>query len=366
MKTLVFSFCLFFLTLTTSAQDSEDYTETGRNVISIPDSQTHSTSDIACYINKYTRDDIQKVRSIYVWVITHISYDKTRPERVILNEDRNKLVTATLEKRKGVCEHFASLFIDICNKCGLKSYVIGGYTRQNGSVDKTPHAWCTVLIDKKWSLYDPTWDAGSVATNYFCVSPTVFIQMHMPFDPMFQLLDYPLSYDDFNNGRMTAGSNVKYFNYTDSLNTYEKLDPINQYVTSETRIENNGTGNSMIHTKQSQLKMEIEILNQDKDSVNYNGAVADYNSAISLFNDFLTYRNNRFKPARSGVEVQELFNKIKNHIISGYRHLDSVKQSKSILLTDTGDIEYALEMLSKKAKDQELFFQDYQNTAKEK
>ena len=366
MKTLVFSCCLLSLTLTMTAQDSEDFTESGRNVISIPDSQTHSTSDIASYINEYSRDDLQKVRSIYVWVITHIRYDNTRPERIILNEDRDKLVNATLEKRKGVCEHFASLFTDICNKSGLKSFVIGGYTRQNGSIDRTAHAWCTVFVDRKWSLYDPTWDAGSVATNYFRLSPSVFIQMHMPFDPMFQLLDYPLSYDDFNNGRMTPGSNKKYFNYNDSLSSYEKLDPLNQYLSTEIRIENNGTGNSMVNTKQSQLKMEIEILNQDKDSVNYNGAVADYNAAISLFNDFLTYRNNQFKPSRSNMEVQELFKKLKNCILYAKRQLDSVKQSKSILLTDTGDLEYALETLSKKSKDQELFFLNYQNTAKEK
>src|SRR5665213_134752 len=265
MKTLVFSCCLFCLALTAAAQGSEDYAETGGNAIGIPDSQTNSTTDIASYLNKYCRNDLQKVRSIYVWVITHIRYDKIRPKRIILNEDRDKLVAATLERRKGVCEHFASLFTDICNKSDLKSYVIGGYTRQNGFVDRTAHAWCTVYIDKKWSLYDPTWDAGSVVSNYFKVSPTVFIQMHIPFDPMFQLLDYPLSYDDFNNGRIIAGSNAKYFNYIDSLNTYEKLDPLNQYITSEKRIENNGTGNSMINTKQSQLKMEIEIINQDKD-----------------------------------------------------------------------------------------------------
>ena len=85
-------------------------------------------------------------------------------------------------------------------------------------LDKTSHAWCMVFIDNKWSLYDPTWDAGQsvsfnqpVNTIYFKVSPSVFIQSHMPFDPMFQLLNYPLTYKEFNNGNIKSKNNSVLF-----------------------------------------------------------------------------------------------------------------------------------------------------------
>jgi len=366
MKTLVFSCCFLCLGLTSPAQEGDEYVQALWSVINIPDSQTNSSSAIASYINNRCQDDLQKVRSIYSWVITNIIYDKNKPARIILNEDRDKLVTATLKIRRGVCEHFASLFADICSKSGLKSYVIGGYTRQNGSLDRAAHAWCAVLINNKWSLFDPTWDAGSLTTKYFGVSPSVFIQTHMPFDPMQQMLDYPISYDDFDNGRFTAGSDEKYYNYKDSLIKYEKLDPLNQYLITQSRIQNNGTGNTMINTKKSQLKMEIEIINQDRDSANYNEAVGDYNAAVSLFNNFLTYRNNQFKPAKSNMEVREMFKEIRDLIKPAYGLLDSVKHSKALLLLDTGDLEYALEGLLKKVSAQESYFTDYQNTAKEK
>src|SRR5213075_1846903 len=111
----------------------------------------------------------------------------------ILSIDRDRKITAALKRKKGVCEHFAAIFNDVCIKSGIKSFVIEGYTKQNGSVDKSSHAWCTALVDNKWFLYDPTWDAGSEGnglfsgnkrTDYFEALPSVFIQSHMPFDPM--------------------------------------------------------------------------------------------------------------------------------------------------------------------------------------
>ena len=45
-------------------------------------------------------------------------------------------ITVALKRRRGVCENFAAIFNDICLKTGIASFVINGYTRQSGSVDK--------------------------------------------------------------------------------------------------------------------------------------------------------------------------------------------------------------------------------------
>jgi phage host-nuclease inhibitor protein Gam len=183
---------------------------------------------------------------------------------------------------------------------------------------------------------------------------------------MFQLLNYPLSFREFNKGSASINSNKSYFNFTDSLTAYEKLNPLNEYASSFARIEKNGTPNKMTNTKLSQLKMEIEIINQDKDSALYNNAVSDYNAAINTFNDFINYRNNQFKPVKTETEVQSMFNAIENYISSARKNLAEVNKSKAVLMLNTGDVEYAVNNLSTKVKEQQAFLRNYLSTSKNK
>jgi len=372
MKTLAIVLCIC-LALRTSAQDVNDHAETDRIALNIPASQTNSTADIAAYVNKNFDTDDKKVRAIYTWVISHIRYSTDSIHRVILNEDRDQLVTFALRRRKGVCENFAAIFDDICRKSGLRSFAVEGYTKQNSSVDRTPHAWNIVYVDKKWSAYDPTWDAGQSSTfyqpvraNYFKIDPSVFIQTHMPFDPMFQLLDYPLTYKEFNSGNIRAKNGEMYFNYTDSISEYEKAKPLERYIGATQRIQNNGAVNNMISTKLSQLRLEIEIIYQVKDSVLYNDAIADYNFATNEFNNFIAYRNNQFKPEKTAAEIQLLFDDVHKRIAIARGKLKEVNQSKATLTLDTGDVEYAINTLYNHVKQQEVFFKNYKTPANNK
>jgi len=375
MKSLMVLLWLFCYTIEAKAQDENEYRETDRTALDIPAAQTGTTEDIASYINKHFDADNKKVRAIYVWVAANIKYDSDSLHRIILNEDREKLITTALKRRRGVCENFASIFNDICAKSGLRSFVIEGYTRQNGSVDRSTHAWCAAFIDKKWFLYDPTWDADNISrgryseplrTNYFQISPSDFIHSHMPFDPMFQFLDYPISYNDFNRGNTQMNTRSPYFNFINSIYVYEKLDPLYKYLGAVSRIEKNGTPDAKVNTKLSQLKMEIEIIYQDKDSVMYNGAIADYNAAIKLFNGFITYRNNDFKPSKTGSEVQATFDRIEKLISSARSKLEEVNQSKAILTLNTSGVGNALDTLSAHFKEQKVFLKNYESSAKEK
>jgi Transglutaminase-like superfamily len=373
MKTLVIFLCLASVGFLATAQDVNEYVETDRIALNIPSSQSNSTADIAAYINSNFDTDNKKVRAVYVWVISHLQYSTDSVHRVILNEDRDQLVTFAFRRKKGICENFAAIFDDICKKCGLRSFVVEGYTKQNGSVDKSPHAWCMGFVDNKWSLYDPTWDAGHTAsfnqlvnTNYFKIPPSVFIQSHMPFDPMFQLLDYPLTYNEFNNGNIKSKRNTDYFNYADSINVYENADPLSKYISASLRIEKNGSPNKMITIKLTQLRFEIELIYQVKDSVLYNDAIAGYNDATNIFNNFLTYRNNQFKPAKSDADVQSIFDDIEKKIASARIKLKEVNQSKATLTLDTGDLEYALNNFSNHVKEQEAFVKNYKATARGK
>jgi hypothetical protein len=372
MKVGIILFGLILNAITINAQLNE-YHDIDRLALNIPDNQTYTTADIANYIKNNFNTDSKKVRAIYAWVTNNIKYSKDSLHLAILSEENEQKINAALKRRKGVCENYATIFNDICKKSGLKSFVIKGYTKQNGFVDKSPHAWCTVLINNRWLLYDPTWDAGfgengsfisQAKNNYFEVSPVIFIESHIPFDPMFQLLEYPITYNEFYNGNTQINTRKPYFNYADSIAAYEKMNSLSQYTSAALRIEKNGTPGKMVTNRLNQLKMEIEIINQDRDTALYNAAVADYNDALSVFNSFLTYRNNQFTPAKTDYEIQSIFDDIERRIVASIIKIKEVNQSKATLTLNTSALEKKLNDLATNAKEQQLFLKNYLSTAK--
>ena len=358
-----------------NTKGQNEYAEVDRIALNIPSSQSNSTTDIAAYINAHFDTDGKKIRAAYTWVANNIKYDAAHLHRVILNEDREEKVTWAMERKKGVCENFAAILTDICVKCGLRSYAIEGYTRYNGSVDKSGHAWCAAFIDNNWYLYDPTWDAGfqesghfisQPGTSYFQVSPSEFIQSHMPFDPIFQFLDHPLTYEEFSKGFSKANYNRPYFNYRDSINANEKSAPLDQYEAATKRIEKNGAPTANVSTRLKQLRMEKEIIYQDTDADLYNSAVADYKEAIANFKVFLNYRNNQFMPAKPVAETEAMLDAILKQVADANKKLNEVNQSKATLTLNTGDVEKVLNDLSIQVKEQKVFLKNYLSSAKEK
>ena len=280
-------FILFFCLSKSAIAQSNHYAEE-RIFVSIPTSQTHTSSDIASYINSHYHSNKEKIAAIYSWITMNIKYDADSIHYVILDENNEERVSFALRRKKGVCENFAAIFTDLCNQCGISSYAVEGFTKQGGYVDKGAHVWCVAFVDDKWGLYDPTWDVGTVGSNhfntqfqYFNLPPIDFIQTHLPFDPMFQLLNYPIIYNDFERGNTQPVSRKNYFNYKDSLETFQKMDRLSQYMCEESRIENAGWPAKKIETKLKRIRFQVEILNQGSDSDLYNSAVADYNAAIN-------------------------------------------------------------------------------------
>ncbi|MDQ6889518.1 MAG: hypothetical protein M3Z56_04485 [Bacteroidota bacterium] len=374
MKFWMILCCILCCALVAKTQEAS-YADVDRIALNIPSAQTNTTSGIASYINKHFDTDSKKVRAIYTWVASNIKYDAAHLHRVILDADREQKVTYAMERKRGVCENFAAIFTDICVKCGLRAYVIEGYTKQAGFIERAGHAWSAVYINNDWYLYDPTWDAGfkdgahSISesnTNYFQAVPSEFIDTHMPFDPMFQFLDHPVSYEQFSKGYVKNNNSNSYFNYRDSISKYEKMDSLSRYLAAASRIEKNGNPSSLTSTKLKQLKMETEIIYQDKDVDLYNAAIADYKNAVGNFKTFLNYRNNRFLPSKPMNETEAMLDNISNEITVAVNKLKEVNKSKATLTLDTGDIEKMLSDLSVKVKEQQIFLKNYPGTTKEK
>jgi hypothetical protein len=293
----------------------DKYTVIDKKALQLPDSLSRTTDGIAGYINSSFKGNKDKSRAIFAWIASNISYDIENMYAMNFYEKKEEKVNKPLKTRKGICENYAALFNEICLKTGIKSFVIEGYTKQPGFTDYIPHAWCAVLIDTTWYLADPTWGSGYVDggkfykklnNDYFLASPSVLIKSHMPFDYIWQFLNYPLSSQEFYEGKTQQNKSKPFFNFVDSIQVYEKQDYITQLSASGRRIEKNGIKNAMIFDRLQHIRVEIENDRQTRTINLYNSAVADYNDGINGFNDFINYRNKQFTPLRSDLEIQAM------------------------------------------------------------
>lgn len=325
MKLIKFIFIFIFTTQATFAQKMtvNEFSAIDKKALQLPDSLTKNTDLIASYITTNFSTEKDKSRAIFIWVASNIQYDIDNMFAINFYEKKEDKITKPLMTRKGICENYASLFTDICIKSGLKSFVIEGYTKQNGFTDYIPHAWSAAFIDTSWFLFDPTWGSGyvnggkffkKINNDYFKVNPTKLIKSHIPFDYLWQFLNYPVTNQEFYEGKTQQNKTKPYFNFKDSIQLFEKQNYIDQQISSAYRVEKNGVKNSLVFDRLRHLKLAIENDRQTKTVDLYNSAVADYNEGINALNDFINYRNKQFTPYKTDPEIQNMIDVADNKL----------------------------------------------------
>ena len=194
-----------------------EYAAIDKKAGKIPDSLTANTARISDYINANFKTNKDKVRVIFIWLASNIEYDVQNMYAINFNETKEDKISRTLKTRKGICENYPTLFSEIAGGCGIKSFVIEGYTKQNGFADYIPHAWSAAYVDSAWYMFDPTWGSGfinggkfykKINNEYFKTSPAVLIKSHMPFDYLFQLLNYPVTNQEFYEGKTAQNQSI--------------------------------------------------------------------------------------------------------------------------------------------------------------
>jgi hypothetical protein len=360
----VFAFTILFLCAHVAA--AQDYFAAQKKYVNIPSSQTKTSDGIASYINAHYHTDEDKISAIYSWITSNIKYDADSIHYVILDEDNEQRVSFALRRKRGVCENFAAVFNAVAAKCGINSFMVEGFTKQGESIDRSGHVWCIAFVNGEWGLYDPTWDAGLVGSfnqpsgfKYFNADPEIFVQSHLPFDPIYQLLNYPHTYNDFEKGFSAQNNKGKFVNYNDSLSQIKNLDRLSRYAREESRIENAGWPQSRINTKLKRIRFQVEVLNQDDDAELYNSAVSDYNTAIGYYNDFLSYRNNQFRPFKPKDEVEKIFQNVSLSLGLANLKLKKIDSSAATLQLNTGGIKSKLNELEMNLKKQQAFYQNH-------
>jgi len=354
-------------------QKNSEYTAVDKLMLQIPDSLTKTSQSLADYIRlKFTKPNDQS-RAIFIWIDKNIQYDIDNMYAINFDQKTNEIIDKALKTRKGICISYAELFNDIANKVGLKSYVILGYTKQKGFVDYIPHAWCASMLDSSWFLFDPTWGSGYIQNGkfvkqinnyYFKMKPEQLVKSHMPFDPLWQFLHYPVTNQEFYEGKTQINSSKNFFNFVDTLKLFEKQSEMEQLLSSSFRIEKNGVKNSLIFERLQYNKRVIEYYNNKKIVDSYNSAANSFNTGINFLNVFVEYRNKQFIPQKSDSEIRQMVDTVDYLFNQSKRQLNSIKNPDSTMAISIIQLNKSINDATVNLNDQKAFLDKYFKTGK--
>ena len=343
--------------------------------ISIPDSLTKTTANLSKYINENFQTEKDKARAIFIWLASNIQYDVENMFAINFYETKENKISKTLNTRKGICENYAALFTEIAGGCGIKSFVIEGYTKQNGFADYIPHAWSAANVDGTWFMFDPTWGSGyinggkfykKINNEYFKTPPSTLIKSHIPFDYLFQLVNYPVTNQEFYEGKITQNKTKPFFNYVDSLELYKKQNPTERMVSAAYRIEKNGIKNAMIFDRLQHIKVELENDRITTSTNLYNLAASYYNDAARNLNAFIQYRNKQFNPLKTDTEIQEMINIPIKNIEEANANLSQIKNVDPKTTTLINGLKASQDDINLNIKEQQDWLQLYLSKNKSK
>ena len=136
-----------------SREAQRDYRNIRSHVRNTPKSIETDVDALASYLEEGMNSDLEKVRSLYLWVAYNVTYDMKAFMRGRLGEQS---VPDVLQKRKAVCEGYANLFSALCERAGIENRKIIGYSKGYGyeagqKFAVSNHAWNAVRLDEEWA-----------------------------------------------------------------------------------------------------------------------------------------------------------------------------------------------------------------------
>jgi hypothetical protein len=317
------------------------YAQVDARALTLPDSNTHAVAPMAAWINANFTTPTEKTRAIFVWIAGNIDYDVVNMFALNFSDDSAAKIARALQTRKGICENYATLFTAVCNAAGIESVLVEGYTKQRGFTDYIPHAWSAARLDGAWYLFDPTWGSGYIEKGqfvrkmndgFFKATPESFIATHMPFDYLWEFLYYPVTTEDFYNGKTKPNPSRPRFDYPDSLRAYEAMAPADREAAAANRIERNGVRNSATFNMIANLRTDVENHRRQAEADRQNRLVDAYNTALGTFNEslrqfnvFINYFNAQFKPERPDAEIRQMLDSADHQLQAARSITDTIR-----------------------------------------
>lgn len=226
--------------------------------------------------------------------------------------------------------------------------MVHGYTRQRGADATNGHAWAAALINKDWWLFDPTWDAGG-NTRQFMISPAEFINSHMPYDPLWQLLPYPYNHREYKRNLRPSSEKLPPQNVKDSLIAFMQLDSLGRLQATGRRMLQAGIEDKDLRLWYAYNSMKIGLIKEVGYQQNYEEAIAHLNKAVANLNQFINLRNNQEKP---GAQMNQLLDGADEHFKKATENFKRLKADPDNFQYDPDWLEDSLQKLKKKIADQ--------------
>ncbi|MDP3461716.1 MAG: transglutaminase domain-containing protein [Bacteroidales bacterium] len=300
MKAFVPAILLFLLPSIIFSQTNRSWNDVDRTMLSTGAKKVQSIGQLSNFINENFSHDSEKIRAMYVWLAYNIDYDTRTSDNLTREETDSEITLKTFQKRKGICEGYAGIMDSLCQLSAIPSHIISGYTRQEGEIDPLPHAWIAAQIDQYWYLFDPTWGAGSVINNrfvqqfdeqYFMVPPMTMINTHIPYDPIWQFLKFPISHETFTLFREESENHFAIFDYRDSIDYHLQLSQKEQWENELRRMSENDFSNKALEIRTAFLTEALYVAGLNKSIQYFNEATNLYNRGVSKYNDYAEFRN---------------------------------------------------------------------------
>lgn len=251
---------------------------------------SQSPQKLADYLTRNESSEAQKALNIYTWIVHNIRYDVKALKKI---KSKDYSLKRILRRRKGICAQYSDLFIALCRNAGLSSREIVGYSRgfsyfEDDSFYEADHAWNGVKIDSSWFLVDATWGSGVLVQkrqwikelgfrwfkrsyisnkykfvkapnfNFFLANPEELIEDHLPVDPYWQLIEYPVSVETFEHKSWTG-----YKKRIDTLNArvidsaeYLKVLDIYEFLSNEQYLAKTALNANIFNSRNHHLLSE--------------------------------------------------------------------------------------------------------------
>ena len=369
----IFLLLSLFNTILTFGQVNSNYTIVDAKMNNIPPNFTNSTTEIAAYIDANFKKDTDKIRAAFYWIASNIRYDVANRYAVNYNESVEDKINGALKSKKGVCIHYAAIFNELAYKMRIQSYVIEGYNKQNGKVGDLAHAWNAAKVDNKWYLFDPTWASGYVNNGqffkklnnvYFMADPAKLIASHIPFDYLWQFLKYPITNGDFYEGKIQVNKLKIDFDYEKEIVKYNALSEIDQLFESADRIQKNGLKNKLIVDRYEWNNKKLINLRNNNSFEKLNAIVNEMNEAVLMLNDFIQYRNNKFRPNFSDDVIRNMILVPKQKFLKSQKEIYKIGDVGAANEANLSIIKKSINTNLAQAEEHDLFVQNYLSKSK--
>lgn len=217
LNSISYFFVLIFLVgfLTANRLVSQEYEECDNFALTIPVAYTESPEKLSAYIYANGYYDEEYVRVAYTWLCSNVNYSLTPVDSLNYLDP----VEYTFRTLSGKCTNYSASLTVLCRFAGIEAYSVLGYIKiDNKVITDTDHAWNVIKVNEKYYLFDAAFDSeiikneSGLSFRHYKMKGEDFILTHMPYDPVMQLLQYPVTHPEFLKGGTKGKKQLDYNN----------------------------------------------------------------------------------------------------------------------------------------------------------